>query len=365
MAVLACAMTSSGLSLSQRFFTECVEPIVGEGFPELTFAAALIGDGSEVLGYDTEISTDHDWGPRLQIFLDADDFAKTAPGLLAVLDRDLPETFEGWPVRFADRDRSPREGVAGGICGSDHGVELYTLAAWTRVHLALGDVEAMTIADWLSIPEQSLLAATAGAVFRDDRGGLKALRSRLARYPDDVWRYKLASQWRRIGEEQAFVGRAGDVGDELGSRIVAARLARDVMCLVLLIERRYAPYAKWLGSAFAMSPSAPQFKAVLDRALRANDWKTREVALAEAYRLAGDLQVAHHVPGAITPRIGPYYDRPYTVVNAEEIADSLAAAAPSLRDFPPAGAVDQVSDNVAVLAHPGRAQAVMRGLRGG
>lgn len=32
-------------------------------------SACLIGNGSEVLGYDTTMSEDHDFGPRLLIFL--------------------------------------------------------------------------------------------------------------------------------------------------------------------------------------------------------------------------------------------------------------------------------------------------------
>ncbi|MES2342538.1 MAG: DUF4037 domain-containing protein [Pseudomonadota bacterium] len=364
-AMLAFTMISGGLSLAQRYFLDCVEPIIIQHFPGLRFAAALIGDGSEVLGFDTDQSTDHDWGPRLQLFLSSEDFGGAALELMATLDRELPETFGGWPVRFGDHDRPAREAIAAGACGSDHGVELFTVAAWARLHLALGDVEGMSTADWLAIPEQSLLAATAGAVFRDDPGELTAFRARLAAYPDDLWQYKLASQWWRIGEEQAFVGRAGDVGDDLGSRIIAARLARDVMHLVFLIERRYAPYAKWLGSAFQALGSAPQFADALARVLGADDWRAREAAPADCYRLAGVLQIAHGTPGAIAPRIGPYHDRPYSVVNADEIASALRAAIidPSLRDLPLVGGVDQIADNVAILAHPGHARSMMRGLR--
>jgi hypothetical protein len=41
-----------------------------------------------------------------------------------------------------------------------------------------------------------------------------------------------------------------------GSAVVAARLVRDLMRLALLLHRRYPPYGKWLGSAFAALPAA-------------------------------------------------------------------------------------------------------------
>ncbi|MFE2295545.1 hypothetical protein [Streptomyces sp. NPDC059452] len=52
-------------------------------------------------GFDTVRSTDHAWGPRLQVFLGGDDFRAHAEELRALLDRALPETFRGHPVRFS------------------------------------------------------------------------------------------------------------------------------------------------------------------------------------------------------------------------------------------------------------------------
>ena len=131
-----------------------------------------------------------------------------------------------------------------------HGLEVRTLEG--TVHDVLGDRarrSRSTNRAWLGLADQRLLELTAGAVFHDDDGRLTALRAALAWPPRDVWLYKLACQWRRIAEEQAFVGRTGMVGDEIGSRVIAARLVRDVMRMAFLIERRYAPYPKWFGAA--------------------------------------------------------------------------------------------------------------------
>ena len=77
------------------------------------------------------------------------------------------------------------------------------------------------------------------------------IRRKLSYFPRDVWLYLLAAQWARIGQEEHFVGRSGEVGDEIGSRLLAARLAHDIMQLCFLMEKIYAPYPKWFGFAFA------------------------------------------------------------------------------------------------------------------
>ena len=349
-----------GMALSRRFFERCVQPILERYDPQLRYSAARIGDGSEVLGFDTTMSADHNYGPALQLLVSEGDFAQ-APALMAALEAELPETFEGWAVRYPATGRPAAD--VDGMLGSTHGVELFTLSAWYRRQLAADIPFPATAADWLAIPEQVLLTVTAGAVFRDDSGELGALRERLNYLPRDVWLAKLAAQWNRIGEEQAFVGRTGDNGDALGSQVLAGRLVRDVMRLGFLIERRYAPYPKWFGAAFARLDCFGRFEPYLSGALAARDWRQREAALAAAYRHAAELQIEHHIPGAIAPVIGPFHERPFTVINADAISAGLVAAIenPELREVP-FGAVDQWVDSTAVLSKPNRAMGAQAGV---
>ena len=87
-----------GLELSRLLYAEIVRPVLGSAYPGLRYSAALIGPGSEVLGFDSARSTDHDWGPRLQVFLADDGLAAEITELLG---QRLPETFRGWPVAWS------------------------------------------------------------------------------------------------------------------------------------------------------------------------------------------------------------------------------------------------------------------------
>jgi hypothetical protein len=88
-----------GLELAREFFADVVRPLLDDRFPAAAHAAALIGPGSEVAGFDSQRSTDHDWGPRLQVFL-ADDDARQAEAISAMLASRLPAAFRGYPVAF-------------------------------------------------------------------------------------------------------------------------------------------------------------------------------------------------------------------------------------------------------------------------
>ncbi|WP_217428571.1 DUF4037 domain-containing protein [Microlunatus speluncae] len=339
-----------GLELSRRYYREVVRPIVAEGFPELSYAAGLIGHGSEVLGLDTERSTDHDWGPRLLIFL-ADDQADRAAELKATVGDRLPETFLGFPTVFPE---------------GTHRVAVSGIGDWLRWRLGFDPRQRLETVDWLSAPTQVLAEITGGAIFHDGLGDLGRVREQLGWYPDDLWRYLLACQWQRIGQEEAFPGRTAQVGDDLGSVIIAARLARDVVRLCLLMARTYPPYSKWLGSAFARLPIAETVGPRLSEALAARDWPARERHLNAAYVEVARAHNALELTEPLDPEPVQFWDRPFFVPAGERFTEALRATItdPALRRLPPIGAVDHFIDSTdAVNQYEVRAAAVAAVLR--
>ena len=332
-----------GIELADAYFTELVRPLLAAAFPRLHYAAALLGGGSDVLGFDTSRSTDHNWGPRLLVLLADAGSAGTAAGITAMLAERLPAEFRGYPTVFADVTRPgdvPR-----------HWVEVAGLRGWLTGQLGFDPTRPVTTADWLATPTQRLAEVTAGAVFHDGPGDLTRARDRLAWYPRDVWLYLLACQWGRIGQEEAFPGRCAEVSDDLGSAVVTARLARDLMRLCLLMHRRYPPYSKWLGSAFARLPEAATLAPLLTRAVTAAGWEAREQQLCQAYRAVAASHNALGLTDPLDPGTRPYFDRPFQVIGAGRFAGALRQAIrdPGVRRLPATGAVDQFIDSTDAL----------------
>ena len=326
----------SGLDLNGAFYRDEVRPLLRE----VPHSAALLGWGSDVLGYDTARSTDHGWGPRLLVFLESDEDVER---VAASLDAELPETFAGWPVRYG-WDVQPAR----------HPVTVTTLPAWLLGHLGVDATRSWAGTDWLVTPQQRLLGVVSGAIYVDQDGQLSALRQRLAWYPDQVWRWLLACQWHRVAQEEAFVARTAEVGDDLGSVVTASRQARELMRLALLLARRYAPYQKWLGTAFARLPHADGLPDHLRGAVTATDPGERETRLAAAYAALAERHNQTGLTVPIAATIGPYHSRPAQVLLADRFTEALVQTIddPWLRRLPLIGSIDQHTDSTDVHTDP-------------
>jgi len=332
-------VSGSGLALSADYYLQVVAPLLFARWPGLPLAAARLGGGSEVLGLADEQSRDHDWGLRLTLLVDRD----TVEPIDRYLQQVLPEQYAGWPVRFATT-RDPRV---------RHRVEVDTLDGFARSRLGLDPAQPWSAVDWLTLTGQAVLEVTAGAVFADTTGRLTALRDRLGWYPDDVWRFVVAADWARIGEELPLLGRTGQLGDDLGSRVILGRLIQAAVHLGFLLERSWPPYPKWAGTAFAALPSAAATVPALRSALRAEDSQTRQDTFCQALEMLHALQRSVGLPTS-GDVVVPFHTRPYRTVHRDVtrlLIDSVTD--PGIRALTAGiGSVEQLTDNVTVLTNP-------------
>ncbi len=345
-----------GMELSRRFYWEAVRPVLDRSWSGLPHSAALIGSGSETLGFDDEMSTDHNWGPRLQLFLRPDDWERLADEIRAALRHELPHRFLGYPTNFSDPD--PDDGGTQGMEASEGGpvnhlVDMTTVSRFFGGYLNFDIDRTVCAADWLTFPQQKLRTITSGGIFHDGIG-LDSVRARFGWYPPDVWRYLLAAGWARIGQEEHLMGRAGLVGDELGSSLIASRLVRDLMGLCFLMERQYAPYAKWFGTAFGQLESASVLTDILLAVQGASAWQERDHWLGEAYGVVA----ARHNRLALTEPMPEtpinFFGRPFRVMALQGFAEALLgsvgdAEVAQIARQRPIGSIDQFSDSTDLL----------------
>ena len=345
-----------GLRLSEALYREAVAPILAREFPGLPYSAARIGPGSDVLGFDTVRSTDHEWGPRLQLFLAETDATSHGPEIVETLRHTLPLEIWGYPTNFGPTDEAGISSLLPTEIGPvEHKVEVTTLSQLLQDLLGIASAHELDALDWLTFSEQALLEVTAGALFHDGLGTLAETRDLLAYYPRDIWLYLLSAQWTRISQQEPFVGRTGELGDDLGSALIAADLVEDVMRLGFLMERQYAPYSKWFGSAFAPLACAGHLIPHFDAVLGARGWQERQQHLVRAYEVVATMHNDLGITEPLSTVASRFHGRPFLVMHAWRFADAIRDRIEDerVRRLPEAiGSIDQFVDSTDVLTSP-------------
>lgn len=335
-----------GLDLNRRYFQQVIMPLMNEHFPKLKYAAGLVGEGSDVLGFDNPQSMDHNWGPHMCLFLSDKDFEDKKDEIDQMLRRHLPVEFMGFPTNFTNPNpnsylmqqmRSIKRGPV------NHFIQFYTIKSFFHRFIGMDPRRNLTVRDWLAFPQQGLIEVTSGEVYYDTLG-LQKVREKLTYYPDEVWEYLYAVQWERIADEQAFMGRAGEVGDELGSLLVAGHLAQNIMRLCFYIEKKYFPYVKWFGAAFSRLECAAELTGPLIDMLHGKDWMERETHLERIYeiilRLHNNLKLTKHIHIDVTD----FHGRPYKTIRIDIVIREIKKVMKSedlLQVKYPIGSLDQ------------------------
>ena len=346
-----------GLDLSQAFYEEAVKPLLESEFPNLVYSAGLLGWGSDVLGFDTEQSMDHGWGPRMFIFLGEKDHEEYCESLDSFLGHNLPTEIRGFPVNFEYHDDGTLVMQLSDDRPLNHDIKIVTIRDYFERYLTVNPLERMNPIDWVTLPEQRLRSIAMGLIFYDGLGQLQSIFERLSYYPNDVWLYLLSTQWRRIAQEEPFMGRCGQVGDELGSRVVGSRLVYEIMKLCFLMEKQYAPYIKWFGTAFSQLKSAGILAPILERVFEATSWEGRQEHLVRAYEIVAAMHNDLGITKPMKAKVANFHNRPFLVIWADDFAEAIYE---TIQDedvllLPKyLGAIDQFVDSTDVLSKPRR-----------
>ncbi len=344
-----------GRELCRGFFNDCARSIIESRYPGLKYSAGLLGYGSDVLGYDDATSSDHMWGPRFYLFLDEGDMDKRH-GIIEALGNELPVTYRGYSTHFSDED--PNDG---GIrhaeyvdCGPVS--PLVFTCIWDNFiqgYLGVSPTHMPSHAEWLCFSEHRLLALSRADWYVDGLGVAYTL-DKYAYYPQEVWLYLLASSWSLVAEEQAFVKRTAVCGDDVGSAIIAARIAERLMRLCFLYNKTYAPYSKWFGTAYNALDIPNALRDAIAAAVHATDIHERENNIANAQRLLGEIHNASGITPPVDVSIRSYYGRDIKVIFADHIANAIAQRLQGtpLQDVPLVGTLSSIGNFCAINDDP-------------
>lgn len=224
----------NGLELCEDFYREFGIPMIRSRFPlyESMIAVGLVGEGSDCFGFDDEVSRDHDFGPGFCMWLTDQVYDEIGEELQRAYE-ELPSTYMGI-TRVTTAKAQKRVGV-------------FRISDFYESLIGLTDVPT-TQNQWLFLDDYRLAAATNGKVFRDDLGEFTRIRRGiLAYYPEEV-------RIKKIAREATLMAQAGQYnylrmfgrGETVTAQIALSEFLKHTMAMIYLLNRRYAPFYKWM-----------------------------------------------------------------------------------------------------------------------
>lgn len=207
--------------------------MLNKNFPEFIskMAIGLIGQGSECLGYDDEISKDHDFDPGFCIFI-PDEFDDNIKFNLERAYSYLPKEFMG-----VKRD------IMSPVGGNRHGVIRISDFLYQRTGTKDGILDDK---DFLYIKEVSLLEITNGEIWRDDNKLLTTVRNRLSYLPYDIKLKKLAYEFLNMAQSGQYNFKRLIYHEELSAaRLAIYQFVNSCIHATFLLNEVYMPFYKW------------------------------------------------------------------------------------------------------------------------
>lgn len=233
-----------GLELSRRYYETLARPSLEANFGEAVrrMSIGLAGEGSECLGFDDEISRDHDFSPGFCIWLDGADYS--------VFGRKLKDWYAALPKEFLGFDDSrdtPNRACRVGVFDS---------RSWFSVYLGAELPPTRPVA-WLALRDEQLAAATNGALFQNGSREFAEIRGALlGYYPEDVRLKKLAARVAAMAQAGQYnYARCMRRQDTVAAMLCVTEFVRAAISAAYLLNRRYMPYYKWAFRGMEAFPS--------------------------------------------------------------------------------------------------------------
>lgn len=247
-----------GIDAARRWYETAGAPMLEREFGEVVsrIAVGRAGHGSECFGYDDAVSRDHDFFTGFQLWIteaDEREFGFRLERAYARLRKEFP------PDEGADTGSSK-------LGDAEDGVVM--IGDFYRRHLGFPGAP-QDWRQWLYTPDHAFAEATNGAVFRDDLGVFSGIRDTILNgMPEDVRRKKIAAC-------AVFMAQSGQYnymrclrhGEPGAAALALDEFVRNAARMVFLLNRRFAPYYKWVFRAMRDLPKLGELSGKLTELL--------------------------------------------------------------------------------------------------
>ena len=236
-----------GIDAARRWYESAGAPMLEREFGDVAsrIAVGRAGRGSECFGYDDEVSRDHDFFTGFQLWITEEDereFGFRLERAYARLRKEFPPEGEGAEATGSSTLGDAEDGVT-------------AIGDFYRRHLGFPGAP-NDWRQWLYTPDHAFAEAVNGAVFRDDLGVFSGIRDTILNgMPEDVRRKKIAAR-------AVFMAQSGQYnymrclrhGEPGAAALALNEFVRNAASMVFLLNRRFAPYYKWVFRAMRDLP---------------------------------------------------------------------------------------------------------------
>ncbi len=223
-----------GLEYSREYYNKYGKTMLDGQFSDIKdrIAVGVVGEGSECLGFDDEISRDHDFDFGFCMWLTEKDYE----GFGFKLER----AYSKLPREFMGLTRDTLSPVGG------KRRSVMTIGDFYTHHLGTPSVPE-SLDFWLYTPSYALLNASNGEVFADSLGSFSSIRERiLCGYPEDIRLKKLAGHTLLMAQSGQYnYNRLLARGERGGAQLAIFEFVRHAISAVYLLNNSYEPFYKW------------------------------------------------------------------------------------------------------------------------
>lgn len=213
--------------------------MIREKFPDYEgkIAAGLAGHGSQCFGYDDDISKDHDYEVGFCLWIDDEIDVKIGVK--------LAREYRKLPV-----GKSAEHGAL-----AENALGVRRISDFYRRYTGSGGAPE-SWQQWMYTPSYALAEATNGEVWRDDCGEFSKIRNEiLTGMPEDVRVKKIAAYAVTMAQSGQYnYSRCIHHGENGAAMLALDEFVKAASGIIFLLNRRHAPYYKWVFRALRSLP---------------------------------------------------------------------------------------------------------------